>query len=432
MAFEAVLTKHVREPNSFTLDFYLQHGGYEALKAALGKKPDEIIELVTAAGLRGRGGAGFPTGMKWKFVDKKVEPRYIVCNADESEPGTFKDHLLMERNPHLLIEGCAIGCHAIGAKVAYIYIRGEFFHVQTVLERAIDDAYAKGYLGTNIFGTGFDCDVYVHRGAGAYEAGEETALLESLEGKRAQPRNKPPFPALVGVYGKPTAVNNVETLCNVPSIITKGAAWYAALGPEKNGGPKLYCVSGQVKRPGVFEASMSITLRELIEGHAGGVREGRTLKAVIPGGSSVPILMPDQLDTQASFDGIQKAGSLLGSAAIVVLDDTTCMVWLAENLLHFYRHESCGKCTPCREGTDWLHKILQRIERGEGQMKDLDLLTSISGNIGGKTLCAFGDAAVTPVLTTLTHFREEYESHIKEGRCTLPARWRAQHAVGAH
>jgi NADH-quinone oxidoreductase subunit F len=432
MAFEPVLTKHVREPNSFTLDFYLQHGGYEALKAALGKKPDEIVELVTAAGLRGRGGAGFPTGMKWKFVDKKVEPRYIVCNADESEPGTFKDHLLMERNPHLLIEGCAIGCHAIGAKVAYIYIRGEFFHVQTVLERAIDDAYAKGYLGTNIFGTGFDCDVYVHRGAGAYEAGEETALLESLEGKRAQPRNKPPFPALVGVYGKPTAVNNVETLCNVPSIITKGAAWYAALGPEKNGGPKLYCVSGQVKRPGVFEASMSITLRELIEGHAGGVREGRTLKAVIPGGSSVPILMPDQLDTQASFDGIQKAGSLLGSAAIVVLDDTTCMVWLAENLLHFYRHESCGKCTPCREGTDWLHKILQRIERGEGQMKDLDLLTSISGNIGGKTLCAFGDAAVTPVLTTLTHFREEYESHIKEGRCTLPARWRAQHPVGAH
>jgi NADH-quinone oxidoreductase subunit F len=304
--------------------------------------------------------------------------------------------------------------------------------VQTVLERAIDDAYAKGYLGKNIFGSGFDCDVYVHRGAGAYEAGEETALLESLEGKRAQPRNKPPFPALVGVYGKPTAVNNVETLCNVPSIITRGAAWYAGLGPEKNGGPKLYCVSGHVKRPGVFEASMNITLRELIDDYAGGVREGRTLKAVIPGGSSVPILMPDQLDTQASFDAIQKAGSLLGSAAIVVLDDTTCMVWLAQNLLHFYRHESCGKCTPCREGTDWLHKILQRIERGEGQMKDLDLLASVSGNIAGKTLCAFGDAAVTPVLTTLKHFRHEYESHIKEGRCTLPAPWRAQHPVGAH
>ena len=432
MAFEPVLTKYVREPNSFTLDFYLQHEGYEALKIALGKTPEEIIELVTVAGLRGRGGAGFPTGMKWKFVDKKVEPRYIVCNADESEPGTFKDHLLMERNPHLLIEGCAIGCYAIGAKVAYIYIRGEFFHVQTVLERAIEEAYAKGILGKNIFGSGFDCDVYVHRGAGAYEAGEETALLESLEGKRAQPRNKPPFPALVGVYGKPTAVNNVETLCNVPPIVMKGAEWYASLGPEKNSGPKLYCVSGHVKRPGVYEASMSVTLRELIEGYAGGVREGRTLKAVIPGGSSVPILMPDQLDTVASFDAIQKAGSLLGSAAIVVLDDTTCMVWLAENLLHFYRHESCGKCTPCREGTDWLHKILMRIERGEGQMRDLDLLTSISGNIGGKTLCAFGDAAVTPVLTTLKHFRHEYESHITEGRCPLPASWRAQHPVGAH
>ena len=431
--FDPVLTKHVREPNSFTLDFYLQHGGYEALKTALGKTPDDIIALVTASGLRGRGGAGFPTGMKWKFVDKKAEPRYIVCNADESEPGTFKDHLLMERNPHLLIEGCAIGCYAIGAKVAYIYIRGEFFHVQTVLEQAIDDAYARGILGKNIFGSGFDCDVYVHRGAGAYEAGEETALLESLEGKRAQPRNKPPFPAVVGVYGKPTAVNNVETLCNVPSIVSKGAEWYASLGPEKNGGPKLYCVSGHVKRPGVFEASMNVTLRELIDGHAGGVRDGRTLKAVIPGGSSVPILMPDQLDTQASFDAIQKAGSLLGSAAIVVLDDTTCMVWLAENLLHFYRHESCGKCTPCREGTDWLHKILQRIERGEGQMRDLDLLASISGNIGGKTLCAFGDAAVTPVLTTLKHFRHEYEAHIKEGRCTLPAPWRAgRQPVGAH
>ncbi len=429
---DPILTKFVREPNSFTLDFYLQHEGYEALRTALGKKPDEIIDMVKASGLRGRGGAGFPAGMKWQFVDKKIDPRYIVCNADESEPGTFKDHLLMERNPHLLIEGCAIGCYAIGAKVAYIYIRGEFLHVQTILERAIGEAYARGILGKNIFGSGFDCDVYVHRGAGAYEAGEETALLESLEGKRAQPRNKPPFPALVGVYGKPTAVNNVETLCNVPSIVSKGAEWWAGLGPEKNGGPKLYCVSGHVRKPGVYEASMHITLRELIEGYAGGVREGRTLKAVIPGGSSVPILMPDQLDTQASFDAIQKAGSLLGSAAIVVLDDTTCMVWLAENLLHFYRHESCGKCTPCREGTDWLYKVLHRIERGEGQMRDLDLLASIADNIGGKTLCAFGDAAVTPVLTGLKHFRHEYEAHIREGRCTLPAPWRAQHPVGAH
>jgi NADH-quinone oxidoreductase subunit F len=410
----------------------MARGHWDDTAGIIAKGRDWIVNEMKASGLRGRGGAGFPTGMKWQFVDKKIEPRYIVCNADESEPGTFKDHLVMERNPHLLIEGCAIGCYAIGAKVAYIYIRGEFIHAQDVLERAISDAYAAGYLGKNILGSGFDCEVYIHRGAGAYEAGEETALLESLEGKRAQPRNKPPFPAVVGLYGKPSAVNNVETLCNVPFIVSKGVEWFTGIGPEKNGGPKLYCVSGHVKRPGVFEASMDITLRALIEDHAGGVRDGRTLKAVIPGGSSVPILMPDQLDTQASFDAIQKAGSLLGSAAIVVLDDTTCMVWLAENQLHFYRHESCGKCTPCREGTDWLHKILRRVERGEGQMRDLDLLESISGNIAGKTLCAFGDAAVTPVLTTLKHFRHEYEAHIKEGRCTLPADWRARQPVAAH
>src|SRR6201993_2636037 len=396
---EPLLTKYVREPNCFTLDFYLQHEGYDGLKKALAQTPDQVVEIVKASGLRGRGGAGFPTGMKWQFVDRKsAKPRYIACNADESEPGTFKDHLLMERNPHLLIEGCLIGCYAIGAKTAYIYIRGEVFHLPHVLERAIAEAYAKGFAGKNIFGSGFDCDVFVHRGAGAYEAGEETALLESLEGKRAQPRNKPPFPAVVGLYGCPTAVHNVETLANVPFILLNGPAWYAALGPEKNGGPKLYCVSDHVKRPGVYEAPMTVTLRELIDGYAGGAREGRTLKAVIPGGSSVPILLPDQLDTQASFDGVQKAGSLLGSAGIIVLDDTTCMVWLAENLLHFYRHESCGKCTPCREGTAWLHKILRRIERGEGQIRDLDLLASISDNVAGKTLCAFGDAAVTPAV----------------------------------
>ena len=423
---DPLLTAHVREPNGFTLDFYLEHGGYKGLEQALGKTPNQVIELVKASGLRGRGGAGFPAGMKWQFIDKKSPgPRYIACNADESEPGTFKDHLLMERNPHLLIEGCAIACYAIGAKVAYIYIRGEFFHVQQVLERAIDEAYARRLLGRNVLGSDFECDVYIHRGAGSYEAGEETALLESLEGKRAQPRNKPPFPAAVGLYNCPTAVNNVETLSNVPLILTRGAEWYAALGPEKNTGPKLYCVSGHVRRPGVYEAPMTITLRELVEGRAGGAREGRTLKAVIPGGSSVPMLLPDELDAQASFDAVQRAGSLLGSAGIIVLDDTTCMVWLAENLLRFYRHESCGKCTPCREGTDWLDRILLKIERGEGQMRDLDLLTSISNNVAGKTLCAFGDAAVTPVLTTLKHFRHEYEAHIKEGRCTLPAAWRA-------
>ena len=429
---EPVLTKYVREPNGYTLDFFLKHGGYEGLKKAFTIKAGDLIDMVKASGLRGRGGAGFPTGLKWQFVDKKTEPRYIACNADESEPGTFKDHVLMERNPHLLFEGCLIGCWAIGAKVAYIYIRGEFYHVQKVMEAELAKAYANGYAGKNVMGSGWDCDIVIHRGAGAYEAGEETALIESLEGKRAQPRIKPPFPAVGGLYNKPTAVNNVETLCNLPAIVTNGAEWFAKLGPEKNGGPKLYCVSGHVKKPGVFEASMHVTVRELIDRYAGGVREGRTIKGVIPGGSSVPILLPDQLDTPASFDAIAKAGSLLGSAGIVVLDDSTCMVWLAQNLLHFYRHESCGKCTPCREGTDWLYRILQKIERGDGQMRDLDLLSSISANIGGKTLCAFGDAAVTPVLTTLKLFRHEYEAHITEGRCTLPADWRARQPVGAH
>jgi NADH-quinone oxidoreductase subunit F len=430
---EPVLIPHVREPNSFTLDSYLKHQGYEGLKKALTMTPEAIIDVVKASGLRGRGGAGFPTGMKWQFVDKKVnKPRYICCNADESEPGTFKDHLLMERNPHLLIEGCAIGCYAIGSTVAYIYIRGEFLHVQHILERAIAEAYKAGHLGKNIYGSGFDCDVFMHRGAGAYEAGEETALIESLEGKRAQPRIKPPFPASAGLYNCPTAVNNVETLCNVPPIITRGVEWYTSLGPEKNGGPKLFCVSGHVNTPGVFEADMHVTVRQLIYDYAGGIANGRQLKAVIPGGSSVPILLPNQIDVPASFDALQKAGTLLGSAGMIVMDDTTCMVWVAKNLLHFYRHESCGKCTPCREGGDWLFKILDKIDRGEGTMKDIDLLLSLSDNIVGKTLCAFGDAAATPVLTTVKQFRAEYEAHVKEGRCTCPADWRARTPVGAH
>ena len=425
---DLLLTRYVREPDAETLDFYTSHGGYEALKKALAMTPDAIIEAVKASGLRGRGGAGFPTGLKWQFVDKKSpKPKYICCNADESEPGTFKDHVLMERNPHLLFEGCLIGCYAIGAKVAYIYIRGEFHHVQEVLEAELAKARAAGFVGRNLFGTGFDCEIYVHRGAGAYEAGEETALIESLEGKRAQPRLKPPFPAVEGLYGCPTAVNNVETLCNVPLIIANGAEWFAAIGPERNGGPKLFCLSGHVKRPGTYEAPMNVSLKSLIydDAFGGGIRGGHALKCVIPGGSSVPVLLPHQIDVPASFDGIAGAGSLLGSAGIIVMDETTCMVWAAENLLHFYRHESCGKCTPCREGGDWLHRILGKIERGEGAMRDLDLLLSISQNIMGKTLCAFGDAAATPVLSTVAQFRAEYEAHIREGRCPLPAPWRA-------
>src|SRR3954468_6633993 len=435
MAYEAVLIPQVREPNAFTLDFYQQHAhGYQGLRKALTQQPNEIIDQVKASGLRGRGGAGFPTGLKWQFVLKDTpKPKYIACNADESEPGTFKDHVLMERNPHLLIEGCAIGCYAIGAKVAYIYIRGEFYHVQEILEAELAKAYKAGFLGKNILGSGFDCDVFIHRGAGAYEAGEETALIESLEGKRAQPRIKPPFPAVAGLYQCPTAVNNVETLCNVPLIVLNGPEWFAKLGPEKNGGPKLFCVSGHVMKPGVYEADMRVTLRELIYGYAGGIRDGHELKAVIPGGSSVPILLPHQLDVAASFDDVAKAGSMLGSAGIIVMDETTCMVWAARNLLYFYKHESCGKCTPCREGGDWLHKILTRIENGEGEMRDIDLLVSVGNNIAGKTLCAFGDAAATPALTTVKNFRAEFEAHVREGRCTLPSDWRASRMpVAAH
>src|SRR5512140_3749237 len=304
-----ILLRHHEIPDIHKLDVYRKNGGFEAFKKVVTQmKPNEVTDVVKASGLRGRGGAGFPTGMKWQFVPKdSPKPKYLCCNADESEPGTFKDHVLMERNPHLLLEGCLIGCYAIGAKVAYIYIRGEFYHVQRVLEAEIEAARAQGYIGRNIFGSGFDCEIYVHRGAGAYEAGEESALLESLEGKRAQPRLRPPFPAVVGLYGCPPAINNVETLCNVPLILTNGPDWFTSLGPEKNGGPKLYCVSGHGERPGVYEASMRVTLRELIYDFAGGIRGGRRLKAIIPGGSSTPVILPDQLEAQASFDGLVKA-----------------------------------------------------------------------------------------------------------------------------
>jgi NADH-quinone oxidoreductase subunit F len=430
--FEPVLTTYVKEPGSYTLDFYVQHGGYQAARKAVTMTPEAIIDELKKSGLRGRGGAGFPTGMKWGFVPKdNPKPKYLLINADESEPGTFKDHVLLERNPHLLFEGCVIGCRAIGAKVCYIYIRGEFYHLQQQLEAEVARARAAGYLGSNIFGSGQDCEIYVHRGAGAYEAGEETALIESLEGKRAQPRIKPPFPAVVGLYGCPTVVNNVETVCNVPPIIERGAAWFAGIGPEKNTGPKLFCVSGHVKKPGVYEAHMGVTLRELIYDYAGGIREDRKIKAIIPGGSSVNVILPDKLDTPASFDALVAAGTMLGSAAIIVMDETTDMVWAAKNLIHFYKHESCGKCTPCREGVDWLYKILDKIERGDGQMRDIDLLLNVCGNIVGKTLCPFGDAEVAPVISTIQHFRHEYEAYIKDGP-RAPADYRSQSPVGAH
>ena len=374
--------------------------------------------MVKASGLRGRGGAGFPTGLKWQFVDKKAEPRYIACNADESEPGTFKDHVLMERNPHLLIEGCAVSCYAIGAKVAYIYIRGEFFHVQQILEAEIEKAYKAGFLGKNILGSGFDCDVYVHRGAGAYEAGEETALIESLEGKRAQPRIKPPFPAVAGLYQKPTAVNNVETLCNVPPIVLNGPEWFAGHRPREERRPEALLHQRAREAPrrlrGVdaHDAARADLRRAVRAGH--GRRQevqGDHPRRLV--GAAAARRAPRH--ARRASTASQKAGSLLGSAGLIVLDETVCMVWLAMNLLHFYRHESCGKCTPCREGGNWLYQLLQRVEAGEGRMKDIDLLFGVANNIVGKTLCAFGDAAATPVLTTLKLFRHEFEAHVKRG-----------------
>jgi NADH-quinone oxidoreductase subunit F len=422
--FEPALTRNVGLPDSQRIEVALSRGAYQGLARALAElKPAEVVEWVKRSGLRGRGGAGFPTGVKWSFLPKDGRAHYLVCNADESEPGTFKDRLLMEHDPHLVLEGCLISAYAIEARVCYIYIRGEYTRPYAILERAIAEARERGYIGRNILGSGFDCEIHLHRGAGAYECGEETALLESLEGKRGQPRVKPPFPANVGLFGCPTAVNNVETLANVPLILTRGVEWFAGIGREKNTGPKLYCVSGHVKNPGVYELPMDVTLRELVFEHAGGLRDGRRLKAVIPGGSSVPVLTEDHLEVVMDFDSLLKAGSMLGSAGVIVMDDTTCMVWTAMKLMEFYQHESCGKCTPCREGTDWLLKILERLEHGEGRSGDLELLSDVCGKIAGKTLCPFGDAAVAPVVSTLAHFRPEYEQHLRERRCPAPERY---------
>jgi len=341
-------------------------------------------------------------------------------NADEGEPGTFKDRLILEKDPHRLIESCVVSAYAINCTNAYIYIRGEFTEGVRVLGKAIDEAYAAGYVGKNILGTGVDVELTLHSGAGSYECGEETALIESLEGKRGQPRLKPPFPAVSGLYNCPTVVNNVETLVCVPLILEKGAEWFAAAGSEKNGGPKLYCVSGHVKRPGVYEAPMGrITLRQLIydEGYGGGLPEGRELRCVVPGGSSTPVLTADEIDVNMDFDRVAKAGSMLGSAGTIVMDDSTCMVWMAQRLAYFYRHESCGKCSPCREGTGWLLRLLDKIEEGQGTERDLEILWNVCDSIAGKTLCAFGDAAATPPQSTLKKFKDEYEYHVREKRC---------------
>jgi NADH-quinone oxidoreductase subunit F len=397
------------------IEHYVTDGGYAAARKALTTlTPEQVVAEVKESGLRGRGGAGFPTGLKWTFVPKNTgKPTYLLCNADESEPGTFKDREIIENDPHQLIEGMIIASYAIGCHDAYIYIRGEFAHGYDVLVRAIRDAEAKGFLGERLFGTEFGLRIHLHRGAGAYICGEETGLIESLEGKRAYPRIKPPFPAVHGLFGCPTIVNNVETLACVKHILARGAAWFRGIGPENGPGPKLYCVSGHVQRPGVYELPMGTSLREIIEVHAGGMLEGRTLKAVIPGGSSVPILTAAEIDVNMDFDSVAKAGSMLGSAGIIVMDDSTDMVGTLLTIAHFYHHESCGQCTPCREGTGWLETILERIDRGDGTDADVAKLNNVASGMLGNTICVLADAAAMPVQSFLKKFGHEFAAKVK-------------------
>lgn len=417
---EKIVSKYFYNKEAAALSYYEKDGGYKAAKKALAMKPDDIIGEVKKAALRGRGGAGFPCGMKWSFIpkDSKV-PKYLVCNADESEPGTFKDRAIMTYSPHMLIEGMIIGAHAIGAHTGYIYIRGEFVREAEYLETALAEAYKAGYLGKNVMGAGIEFNLYVHRGAGAYICGEETALLNSLEGKRGEPRVKPPFPAIKGAFGGPTAVNNVETLANIPWIINNGGEAFAKLGKFPNsGGTRLFCVSGHVNKPGLYEFGAGhVTLRELIYDHCGGIRNNNKLKAVIPGGSSAPVLAAHELDIPLDVEPMMKAGSMLGSCGIIVIDDSWCAVKAIKRITHFYAHESCGQCTPCREGCRWMEDVLHRIEDGHGKMSDLDLLLDVADNISGKTLCALGDAAAGPVSSFVKKFKHEFEEHIKGGKC---------------
>lgn len=416
---EPILTRNIGVPDSWTLATYRARGGYQALEKALKTyQPEDIVTMVRDSGLRGRGGAGFPCGVKWGFLPKDERPRYLICNADESEPGTFKDRLLLEEDPHQVLEGIIISCYAIRARLAFIYMRGEFFLAARRMQAAIEEAYAAGYLGDNICGSGMHLDVLLHRGAGAYICGEETGLIESLEGKRAYPRIKPPFPANIGVFGMPTIVNNVETLANIPHIVERGAAWYNTIGPERNRGTRLFCVSGRVRKPGVYELPLGIPLRDIIFEYAGGLPEGRRLKAVIPGGASARILTAEEaMAVNSDFDALQKAGSMGGSGGIMVLDDTVCIVQSTYIIAEFFHDESCGQCSPCREGTGWMEKVLHRIEHGEGRPGDIDLLLHMGSNIFGRTICPLGDAAVWPVESAITKFRDEFEYHVREKRC---------------
>ena len=420
---EHLILRDLDIPNIADINVYEKHGGYQALRKAVKEmSPDQVTDVVKASGLRGRGGAGFPAGVKWSFLPKGVFPRYLVANADESEPGTFKDREIMERNPHQFLEGIALCSYAIQCNHAFIYIRGEFPRAAQSLERAIADAEKCGYLGDKILGSDYHLRVTVHRGAGAYVCGEETALLESLEGKLGQPRVKPPFPASVGLYNKPTVINNVETLANVPIILERGAEWYSKIGTPKSTGPKVFCLSGHVNRPGNYEAPFgSISFRDLIYEFGGGIRNGKKLKAILPAGASGPMVSPlvneAVMDVKLDFEALQPFGSLLGSASVIVLDEDTCVVWAAKKMVRFFEHESCGKCTPCREGTYWMSRVLERIDDGVGSLSDIDLLTNVATQIQGRTLCPLGEFATSPALGSVKIFREEYELHIHEHGC---------------
>jgi NADH-quinone oxidoreductase subunit F len=398
------------------IDVYESHGGYEMLRKALGMKPEEVTDEVKKSNLRGRGGACFPTGLKWTFMPKQTEkPKYLCVNGDESEPGTFKDRQIFEFNPHLLIEGTIIACYAMGITTAYLYIRGEYKHWIDLAQKAIDDAYAKGYIGQNILGSGFSTDLYIYRGAGAYICGEESALMNSIEGERGYPRVKPPFPAQNGLWGCPTTINNVETICNVPLILRMGWEAYAKIGAPKHPGPILVGVSGHVNKPGIFEMPTGVLLTDIIEKYAGGMRDGKKLKALIPGGSSTMILRGESIaGVTMDADGLKAAGSSVGTAGMIVMDEDTDMIKVITRIAHFYYHESCGQCTPCREGTGWMLKILERFEKNEGRMEDIDLLMDIANNIEGNTVCALGDAAAWPVQSMIKRFREEFEARVRE------------------
>ncbi len=412
-----VLTAQWHEEDSFTRAAYERSGGYRALRQALQRTPESIVEAVKDSGLRGRGGAGFPTGMKWSFIPKdSPNPTYLVVNADESEPGTCKDIPLMLADPHLLVEGVIIASYAIRANRAFIYVRGEVLHVVRRLQHAVAEAYEAGYLGRDVLGSGFDLDVVVHAGAGAYICGEETALLDSLEGRRGQPRLKPPFPAVAGLYASPTVINNVETIASVPSIISAGPGWFRSMGTEKSPGFGIFSLSGHIAIPGQYEAPLGITLRELLD-MAGGMRNGRELKFWTPGGSSTPLFTAEHLDVPLDFEGVAAAGSILGTRALQIFDDTTCVVRATARWVAFYKHESCGKCTPCREGFWWLVQILDRMEKGEGTEADLDKLLDLSDNIAGRSFCALADGGVAPVTSSLQYFRDEYIAHFEHGGC---------------